>query len=690
MKCNALLMGFLFIFVSCMNDARTSKDEIVLSLGHDMPVKSNRHLALTRFAEILKYKSKGKVKVEIFPEQSLGNDYQMMAKAQRGEIDLIFPPTAKMSSLLPMVKVLDVPYFFKTKQEVYFALDSFLEKMFADALREKGLIGLNIFEGGFKQIISHKSIQEVSDFENLKFRIMKNDILKKQYAMVGSQPIHIDFHQIGAAFKDLSIDAFENPLDSVLSMKLANEKTSVLLTDHAYLGQFLILSREGLKKIPPLYRSLLHEASREAMLYLRELNNKEEEGALKKLKSMGVKVTRPSPALKAQLVQLWEPLMQNVLDEFPILKNREKNLLHKDKPKSLLLGLDLALSGPVGTSGEAIRLGAELALEEINAAGGINGIPLSMEALDNQGFPSKGVKNIKKLILKGNLVAIMGGMHSPVALKEVSMIHEKQVPFLIPWAAATELVDNGYDPNFVFRFSVRDEYAGEFLIKNIRKRAKKIALLLENTSWGKSNHRAMLAAMKRFAMSPVAVEFFNWGQSSFSESLMKIKDSDADGIVFVGNAPEGGAFLREMVKYNMTSIPVVSHWGIVGGDFFQNNKDSLQQIDFSFLQTYFFDKSSKGKAHAFYQKVKKHFPNRVLAPAGIIHAYELTHLLAQALRTLNSFSGIEVYKALKGIQSYHGIFRNYHMPFAKLQEALEYRDFSLARFGADGEIVKAK
>ncbi len=63
-----------------------------------------------------------------------------------------------------------------------------------------------------------------------------------------------------------------------------------------------------------------------------------------------------------------------------------------------------------------------------------------------------------------NVVAILGGIHTPVAMDELKTIHELQMIYLGPWAAGTPVVKNGHSPNYVFRVSVRDEYAGAFLV----------------------------------------------------------------------------------------------------------------------------------------------------------------------------------------------------------------------------------
>lgn len=103
--------------------------------------------------------------------------------------------------------------------------------------------------------------------------------------------------------------------------------------------------------------------------------------------------------------------------------------------------------------GESIRRGLELAIAEINAAGGVLNRPMQFIVKDHRGIRARGVDNIADFAAQKDLVAVVGGVHTPVALAELPSIHSNQLIYLGSWAAGTPIVDNGYDPNYVFRVS---------------------------------------------------------------------------------------------------------------------------------------------------------------------------------------------------------------------------------------------
>jgi len=195
---------------------------------------------------------------------------------------------------------------------------------------------------------------------------------------------------------------------------------------------------------------------------------------------------------------------------------------------TLYIALDADLSAVAQEGGVAIKRGAQIAIEEINAQGGIMGRQLALKEYDHRGNPARGIANIKKIAQTDNTLAILGGVHTPVALQELPYIHENKLLYLGPWAAGTPIIDNGYTPNFVFRVSVRDQEAGKVLVAAAKRRGlKKIALLLERTGWGRSNEKSMSAAAQAQGIEVVTVQWFNWKQDDMSAEFKRIADAGA-------------------------------------------------------------------------------------------------------------------------------------------------------------------
>lgn len=362
----------------------------------------------------------------------------------------------------------------------------------------------------------------------------------------------------------------------------------------------------------------------------------------------------------------------------------------------IIIGLDADMSSGAAQSGEAIRRGILVAVDEINANGGVLGRPLKLMIKDHRGNPARGIDNIKDFAEVKDLVAVVGGIHTPVALAELATIHRNQLIYLGPWAAGTPIVANNYNPNFVFRVSVRDEHAGGFLIGAAHKRGfKKPGLLLWRTGWGRSNEKAMTAALQQLEMPLPPIEWFNSSERDVTPQINALVDSGADVIMLVSNPVDGVVIVGNVEQMaDDKRLPIISHWGITGGDFFGQASDSIAKIDLSFLQTFsFFEPPFPDRAAVFFQRYCQLFgpcnsKADALSPVGTAHAYDLIHILRLAIEKTGSIDRVEVRSALETLGSHQGLMRDYNPPFtSERHDALDERDFSLSRYNDKGAIV---
>lgn len=146
------------------------------------------------------------------------------------------------------------------------------------------------------------------------------------------------------------------------------------------------------------------------------------------------------------------------------------------------------------------------------------GRPLNIILKDHRGNPARGIHNIEQLATNGDLIAVIGGVHTPVALAELESIHQLNLLYLVPWAAGTQVVDNQYAPNNVFRVSVRDAEAGKVLIQHAASRGiKRVALVLERTGWGRSNEASLTLAAAEMGITITTTRWINWQQKNLKK-----------------------------------------------------------------------------------------------------------------------------------------------------------------------------
>lgn len=366
-------------------------------------------------------------------------------------------------------------------------------------------------------------------------------------------------------------------------------------------------------------------------------------------------------------------------------------------PPMKYLALDADMSGNTKEAGTSLKRGITLAIKEINESGGINGVKLGLKVFDHRANPARGIYNIHQIASDPDILAIIGGVHTPVALEQLPTIHQYKIPYLGAWAAGTPIVENGYQPNYVFRLSVRDEFAAPFFIKELQNHGyKNVGLFLEKTGWGRSNYKAFIEESKTTDININFTKWFFWGdkKDDFKIRMDELMQHKLCAIVLVANITEGAEFVKALSEIpEEKRPPVISHWGITSGNFHQLSANELQNVDVSFLQTWSLDHENAGWFKEKYCaefgpcQSSTDFP----APVGTAHSYDLTHLFSKALAKTNNMTREELWSALQQIEHHEGLIKTYEYPFTKYnREALGIDDFGLYRYNDEGDIVKSR
>ena len=330
------------------------------------------------------------------------------------------------------------------------------------------------------------------------------------------------------------------------------------------------------------------------------------------------------------------------------------------------IGNSAAVTGPAAFSGQAIKMGAQIAIDEINEAGGVLGQKLRLVQYDDAGAPPRGVDNTRRIALADKCIAVLGGFHSTVAVAQVEPVHEIGIPYMGVWAANTKAVENGRDPNFMFRVSAKDKWVARFLVDEALKVSKdgKIAFFYENTGWGNGALPDIKAAMAARGKELVAAETFNWNDQDMSPQVIRARDAGADVVVIWSLDREGNQILRAMDKIAYKPA-VIGAWGISGnlGELAGPLANGVRV-----MQTYSFltPQSETGKKvlAALAAKYGLNDPSAIKAASGIADAYDAVYILADAIKIAGSFDWAKVQKALYEV-SRDGLVAPYKPAFDK-------------------------
>lgn len=359
--------------------------------------------------------------------------------------------------------------------------------------------------------------------------------------------------------------------------------------------------------------------------------------------------------------------------------------------ETLKVGLVAALSGQSAKSGEAITRGLTIAIDEINANGGILGREVELLRRDDESNPNKGLLAARELVQQEEVAVLFGGLDTPVSLAIVPLANRMKFPFMGVWAAGTPITRNGADENYVFRVSAVDELVDEALVQYGVDQfdMEKPGMILINNPWGESNELGFRKALESRDMEWAGIERFESNDSDVVPQLSRLRDEGADALLMVANVSPSAQVVKSLDRMGW-DVPIISHWGPAGGRFSELAGDNADKVHF--IQTFTFTEDEEGKGAEVLASLKETFPEiedlaDVTPAVGIANAYDAMHLTALAIENAGSTDGAAIRQGYYDIGSHDGLIKQYSSPFSPEQhDAVGPDDYVFTHF-VDGRIV---
>jgi branched-chain amino acid transport system substrate-binding protein len=211
------------------------------------------------------------------------------------------------------------------------------------------------------------------------------------------------------------------------------------------------------------------------------------------------------------------------------------------------VGFASAMSGPSAITGEGVMWGATMAVEDINARGGIMGHKIEAFFADNKGTPGEAVSAVRKLVDVDKVDVIIGQTHSGACLGAMPIIKELGVPQVTEACSNPKIREmSGVGGNeWQFRVNIDDAIMANTFSKYIGQQVKSASIIAQNDDFGRGAAAAYDAAFKKFGVKLVSTEFFDRGQADYRPLLTKVKRANPDAVLLVMLASDASVFLRQ-------------------------------------------------------------------------------------------------------------------------------------------------
>ncbi|MEI7430969.1 MAG: TRAP transporter substrate-binding protein [Betaproteobacteria bacterium] len=296
MKTSKLLIGLLTLFLSSFPLFALAQQPITIKFSHVVAVDTPKGKAAEFFAKRAGELTKGRVKVEVYPNSSLYKDKEELEALQLGVVQMLAMALSKYSRLgLREFEVFDLPYIFDNLDEVHKVTQGPFGASLLAKLEPKGIKGLAFWDNGFKSFSANKPLRKPSDFIGLKMRIQASSVLEAQMRTLGALPESTAFSEVYQALQSGVVDGTENPHSNLYTQKMYEVQKHMTLTDHGYLGYVVITNKKFWEGLPSRIRNQLEQAMKEATSYENRIAQEENDNALALLKATGkIKIYSPT------------------------------------------------------------------------------------------------------------------------------------------------------------------------------------------------------------------------------------------------------------------------------------------------------------------------------------------------------------------------------------------------------------
>jgi tripartite ATP-independent transporter DctP family solute receptor len=294
--------------VAAMGMARAQ--ERTLKMGLNGPEGHPAVAGMKKFAETVAAKSGGKIKVNLFLNGSLGSDQAVVSALKGGTIELAVMNSGILASEAKELAIFDFPFLFANEKESDAIVDGPVGKKMHALLEPKGLIGLSYWELGYRQITNSKrAVNKVEDLEGLKLRVIPNPINIDWVKALNANPTPMPFPEVYGGLEQKAIDGQENPISVIAANKFWEVQKHIVLSNHQYNPQSVIMSKKVWDSLTPAERKLIDDAADEAAKTQRTESRAAVAANLELLKKNGMTVTQLPPAEVAKLREKMKPVI---------------------------------------------------------------------------------------------------------------------------------------------------------------------------------------------------------------------------------------------------------------------------------------------------------------------------------------------------------------------------------------------
>ena len=284
-RCALIAVAALVLAVPVVVQAQAP---IIIKFSHVVAPDTPKGKGAQKFKELAEERTKGRVKVELYPNSQLYKDKEEMEALQLGSVQMLAPSLAKFGPLgVKEFEVFDLPFIFKDQAAFRAVTDGPVGADLFKKLEPKGIKGLGYWDNGFHIMSANKPLHHVADFKGLKMRIQSSKVLDAQMRALGANPQVMAFSELYQALQSGVVDGCEGVPSNFYTQKTYEVQKHTTISNHGHLAYAVIVNRKFWEGLPADIRTQLEGAVTDASTYANAIASTENATALEKMRASG-------------------------------------------------------------------------------------------------------------------------------------------------------------------------------------------------------------------------------------------------------------------------------------------------------------------------------------------------------------------------------------------------------------------
>ncbi|MCF0258693.1 MAG: TRAP transporter substrate-binding protein [Erysipelotrichaceae bacterium] len=305
-----LMMAAAFAVTGC---AKEGEQQYAWPLATASPEDTVTQIFAVEFANRVNELSGGRMKIEVYPNSTLGGDRDLLESCADGDIPFVVQNTAPQVTFMSDLAVFDLPCVFDNLDDLRKTIDDpeFAE-LIQNVYQKGGYRLLGTADQGFRVMSTNKKVETLADFKSQKIRTMENPYHLEFWKGLSASPTPMSFAEVYIGLQQHTIDAQENPYEVIVSNRLYEQQDYVVNTNHLPHLITLIVNDRFFNNLSPEDQKIMEQAAAEATEYARKMSDERISDKVKTIEESGTEVIELSEETRNQMREASRGLYEKI------------------------------------------------------------------------------------------------------------------------------------------------------------------------------------------------------------------------------------------------------------------------------------------------------------------------------------------------------------------------------------------